>query len=121
MENKSNKIFINGLISKDVPDSTPEFILGQGSIQVASLIAWLQENRDKEFAKSGWINYKIMKSKSTGKRYVEVDTWAKQVPQAHGPETVDMPIKVPPMNVSIPKSNNPYDGAEEILPSDLPF
>lgn len=70
----NEKIFISGFYSKDVPDSAPEFILGQGALHVGKLAQWLQENENLADDR-GYINYKILSSKSTGARYVEVDTW----------------------------------------------
>lgn len=69
-----DKIFVNGLVSKDVADNAPEWILGKMSIQVNELINWLEKNR-KIQDDNGWINLTVKRSKSTGKRYIEVDTW----------------------------------------------
>ena len=73
-ETKKEKIFVNGLVSKDVPPTAPEWILGKLSIQVDDLGMWLKNN-DKLADANGWINITVMRSKSTGKRYIEVDTW----------------------------------------------
>lgn len=77
MENKT-KIFVNGLLSKDVPDTAPEFILGKNSIKVDDLINWLQENRHLA-DENGWINTITKRSQTTGKRYIEVDTWKRPI------------------------------------------
>ena len=75
---KREKIFVDGMISKEVPESAPEFILGQGSFNVDRLINFLNNNRqygmpDKD--KNVWLNYKILRSKTSGKRYVELDMY----------------------------------------------
>jgi hypothetical protein len=76
---ENTKIFVNGLLSKDVPDTAPEFILGKNSIKVNDLIQWLQENRHLA-DENGWINTITKRSQSTGKRYIEVDTWKREQP-----------------------------------------
>lgn len=79
MENKSNKVFLNGIISKEVPETAPDFILGNLSINVNDLISWLMDARTKDYCKNGWINAQIKrglpKGDEPGKRYIEVDTW----------------------------------------------
>lgn len=71
----ADKIFVNGLISKDIPETTPEFILGKNSIHVDSLIKWLQEVGKGLADEKGYVNTVTLRSKTTGKRYIEVDTW----------------------------------------------
>lgn len=72
-----NKIFVNGLISKEVPETAPEFILGKMSIKVSELSKWLEDN--KGIADNDWINLTILRSRNTGKRFIEVDTYKKEV------------------------------------------
>lgn len=74
MNEQTEKTFINGLISKDVADTAPEWILGKMSIQVDDLKRWLNDN-DKLADENGWINLTVKRSQKTNKRYVEVDTW----------------------------------------------
>lgn len=71
---ETEKIFVNGLISKDVADTAPEWILGKMSISVNELINWLEKNRKLQ-DENGWINLTVKRSQKTGKRYIEVDTW----------------------------------------------
>lgn len=68
-----DKIFVNGLISKEVEETAPAFILGKLSISVDNLIKWL-ETEGKKNANNGWLNLTIKKSQ-LGKRYIEVDTY----------------------------------------------
>lgn len=75
----ADKIFVNGLISKDIPETTPEFILGKNSIHVDSLIKWLQEVGKGLADEKGYINTVTLRSKSSGKRYIEVDTWKPKI------------------------------------------
>jgi len=70
----ADKIFVNGLISKDIPDTAPDYILGKHSIKVQDLINWLEANKHLADA-NGWINTITKRSQSTGKRFIEVDTW----------------------------------------------
>ncbi len=72
--NKPAKVFVSGLISKDIPDTTPEWILGRLSVKMEDLYLWLRENKGMA-DENGWINLTILRSKTTGKRYIEVDTW----------------------------------------------
>jgi len=78
-EEKKPTIFINGLISNDVADTAPEWILGKGAINVPQLAEWLELNKALANEK-GYINYTVKRSKNTGKRFVEVDTY-KAVPK----------------------------------------
>lgn len=73
----TDKIFVNGLISKEVPETAPEFILGKMSIKVSELSKWLEDN--KTVAENDWINLTILRSRTTGKRYIEVDAYKKEV------------------------------------------
>lgn len=99
------KIFVNGLISVEVPQTAPEWILGKNSIKVDELIKWLQEN--KHLAnEAGYINTVTKASKTTGKRYIEVDTW-----KAQGEVKIEKEVVVPP-------SNNDTGEAEA---GDIPF
>jgi hypothetical protein len=70
---KRDKIFVNGMTSFDVPDTTPDFILGKGSFKVDDLINFLNDHKD--YAIDGYLNYTILRSKTSGKRYVELDMW----------------------------------------------
>jgi len=79
--NKPAKIFVSGLISKDIPESTPEFILGRLSVKMEDLYLWLRENKGLA-DENGWVNLTILRSKTTGKRYIEVDTWKPTKPEA---------------------------------------
>ena len=72
--NKPAKVFVSGLISKDIPETTPEWILGRLSVKMEDLYLWLRENKGMA-DENGWINLTILRSKTTGKRYIEVDTW----------------------------------------------
>lgn len=70
----AEKIFINGLISKDISDTTPDWILGRLSVKVEDLQKWLTENSALQ-DENGWINLTVKRSEKTGKRFIEVDTW----------------------------------------------
>lgn len=86
----AEKIFVNGFISKDVPDTAPDFILGKGAVHVPSLIEWLITNKGLADDK-GYINITTLRSKTTGKRYTEVDTYKKPVPPVEEPKEAVVP------------------------------
>lgn len=69
-----NKIFVSGLISKDLSSNTPDFILGKNSIEVDQLIEWLQ-TIGKKHAVNGWINTVTKFSDKSKKRYIELDLY----------------------------------------------
>jgi hypothetical protein len=69
---KQEKIFVNGFISKDVPETAPEFILGNASINIKSFMDFLLAN--EKYAVNGWINLSTKRSKD-GKRYTELDLY----------------------------------------------
>ena len=74
MDNNNGKqvIFIDGIYSDDVNPNAPEYIMGQGSINLEKLITFATAH--KHIAINGIIKYTIKKAKS-GKRYVEVDQY----------------------------------------------
>lgn len=78
----TDKIFVNGIISHEVPDTAPDFILGKFSLNTNELINWLSHNRMLG-DENGYIRCTVLRSKSTGKRYVEVDQW-KPAPKDDG-------------------------------------
>jgi hypothetical protein len=101
-------VFVNGLISKDVADTTPEWILGKMDIDVENLIIWLSTT-GRQVATNGWINAQVKRSKKTGKRYIEVedDSWKTKGKVEIKKESPD--IVVPKMDTG------------EINPNDIPF
>lgn len=107
MENKI--IFVNGLESKDVSDTTPEWILGKMSINVETMIKWLSTT-GREVAKNGYIDAQVKRSKKTGKRYIEVedDSW-KTKGKAEVKKEVREDVVIPNMDTG------------EIDPDSIPF
>lgn len=87
---ETEKIFVNGLISKDVADTAPEWILGKMSISVNELINWLEKNRKLQ-DENGWINLTVKRSQKTGKRYIEVDTWKPEKPVEEKKDNFTLP------------------------------
>lgn len=77
-------IYVDGLYSNEVSDKAPEFILGSLSIEPMKLATWLQANQKLQNEK-GYIKLVVKRSKSTGKRYVSVDTWKKSEEQPPTP------------------------------------
>lgn len=108
----AEKIFVNGIISKDVPDTTPEWILGKTTIHVTSLKEWLNANGHLADEK-GYINTVTLRSKSTGKRYIEVDTWkpTRQEVQVVGADDITAEFIQPVVNVDL----------GEVSPESVPF
>lgn len=91
--NKTEKVFVNGLISKEIPPTTPEFILGKMSCKAEDLYNWLRENKGLA-DENGWINFTILRSKTSGKRYIEVDTWKPTKQVEEKPDLVMPEVKV---------------------------
>lgn len=91
-----DKIFLNGIISKDIPETAPAWILGKFSMNVPELKKWLDDNSQR-LMDNGWINFVIKKSEKTGKRYIEVDTYKPVKPIETLPEvkvdTGEVPTK----------------------------
>lgn len=69
-----DKVFIDGYITRDIPDTMPLFILGAGAIHADKMIKWLQENK-KYADKGGWIPYQTLRSKEKGTRYSVIDMY----------------------------------------------
>jgi hypothetical protein len=105
---ETEKTFVNGLISKDVADTAPEWILGKMSMQVNELINWLEKNRKLQ-DENGWINLTVKRSQKTGKRYIEVDTWKpKAEPVDEKKDTFTLP-EVTVDTGEVPASQLPKD------------
>lgn len=111
----AEKIFVNGFISKDVPAAAPDYVLGKASLHVEGLMKWLEDN--KGLAENGYINITTLRSKTTGKRYTEVDTYKKPVA-----ETAEPTPEVKTGGYTGPELGSPtdYDGSESNL-SKIPF
>lgn len=108
----AEKIFVNGFISNDVPATAPDFILGKGAFHVPSLLKWLTENKNLADEK-GYINITTLRSKTTGKRYTEVDTYRRPVADAEPEQAV-------PQTGGYEFPSIDYDGGEA-KPGDIPF
>ena len=76
-QNKQEIILVDGLYSNEVSDKAPEYILGSLSVQPEKLALWLQANLHLKNEK-GYINLIVKRSKTTGKRYISVDTFKKK-------------------------------------------
>jgi len=70
---KQEKVFVNGFISKDVPDTAPDFILGNSSVNIKSFVDFLLAN--EKYAVNGWLNMTTKRSSKDGKRYTELDLY----------------------------------------------
>lgn len=122
----TEKIFISGFYSSDVADTAPAWLLGKGSLHADKLAQWLTEN--KQLAdKDGFIRYTVKKSQSTGKRYVEVDTWVKPS-QSLQPDGTPYPQDSNGAVAAIQNGSHPLPTSddiqypdEDINPEDIPF
>lgn len=114
----ADKIFVDGLISKEVADTAPDFILGKLSINIDNLKAFL--DKSKGYAVNGWLNATILKSKG-GKRYIELDLyqWNKdqEKKMAAELEGIDQAVHTQSSTMT---SVQP-DGTEPINLQDVPF
>lgn len=64
----SDNKFIPGLFFKDPHQNAPDFVMAKGSIKVADLRAWLDQ-QDGE-----WVNFDLKRSRE-GKPYAQIDDW----------------------------------------------
>ncbi len=72
MENKKDKIFVDGLGFKKPRENAPDFVKGNISINVPRLQAFLETHgKGKE-----WLNCDLKKSQG-GKLYIELNVWEK--------------------------------------------
>jgi len=70
---EDNIIFVDGFYSNDIDPSTPDFILGKGSIHPAKLRKFLDDN-EQFVDKAGYLHYTIKRS-NAGSRYISLDLW----------------------------------------------
>lgn len=77
--NQNQTIFVEGMYSNEVSEKAPEWLLGSLSIQPEKLAMWLQANLALKNEK-GYINLIVKRSKTTGKRFISVDTYKKPSP-----------------------------------------
>lgn len=106
------KIFVNGMISKEVNEKAPDFIMGELSIKVPDLIIWLQ-TVGAQNATNGWINLTVKKSK-LGKRYIEVNNY-----KAENAVVAQVKPTAPVTPSGLTTSDIDY--GEVINPNDIPF
>ena len=64
----SDNKFISGLFFKDPHENAPDFVMVKGSIKIADMRAWLDQ-QDGE-----WVNFDLKRSRE-GKPYAQIDTW----------------------------------------------
>lgn len=60
--------FIPGLFFKDPHENAPDFVMAKGSIKIADMRAWLDQ-QDGE-----WVNFDLKRSRE-GKPYAQIDDW----------------------------------------------
>jgi len=65
---KTEKVFVDGLIAKKPRDTAPEWVKLNISIKREDLVRWLDDRQDE------WINIQVCEARS-GKWYAEVDMW----------------------------------------------
>ena len=78
----TEKIFVDGYITNEIPNTAPDFILGKGAFHVKKLPEFLKKN--EHLAVNGWLNFSTLRSKAKGTRYTEVDTFAYDKRQEQG-------------------------------------
>ena len=66
------KIFIQGLFTKEPPEGSPPWVMFSLTINKVELIDWLLQKH-----KGDWVNAQVCRSKSTGKFYAEENQWRK--------------------------------------------
>lgn len=70
MENKPEKVFVDGINVQFPSDKAPEYILLKMGFNSAKFFRWCQDHQDDK----GWVNITIKKS-TKGTIYGELDTW----------------------------------------------
>jgi hypothetical protein len=74
MEEKKEKVFVDGMIFKTPDENTKEkapWIKGKISFKADEFIAFLQKHKSE----TGWVNVDLKKSKEKGTLYLELNTW----------------------------------------------
>ena len=70
MEEKKEKIFVDGVRFEKPREGAPEFVKGRLSFKVDEAVAFLQKHKTE----SGWVNADLKKS-AGGKLYLELNTF----------------------------------------------
>lgn len=82
-------IFADGFYSYDIPDTTPEFVLGKSAIKVHEFLKFLEEN--KQYAVNGFLYLQTLRSKK-GERYTKLDLFSYQNAQKSSSEAQNQPV-----------------------------
>lgn len=121
MEEKKEKIFVDGMRYSKPMAGSPEFVKGNFGVKVVDNIVFMMQNTDgidvnnpavlkcvqylRSVADTKWINYKFLKSKNNN-LYLELNTWK---PNPSHKKAIDDAI-------------NGFDNPEEdIKPEEIPF
>lgn len=70
-QDKTEKVFLDGISFEYPSDKAPDFILLKGAISGQKLFRFCQEHQNER----GFINFEVKRSKNTGKLYAELNTW----------------------------------------------
>ncbi len=81
---KPEPIFVDGIFIKDIPDTAPEYILADYSINIDKFKAWLDLHSGK--AVRGWLNITVKKSQA-GKKYAQLNTYRPQESTSDAPQS----------------------------------
>lgn len=82
-------IFADGFYSYDIPDTTPEFVLGKSAIKVHEFIKFLEEN--KQYAVNGFLYLQTLRSKK-GDRYTKLDLFSYDKAQQGSSQPQNQPV-----------------------------
>jgi len=69
-EQKTDKIFADGIIFKKKDDKAPDFVKGHLAIKASEAVAFIEKYKKED----GWLNLDLKKSQG-GKLYLELNTW----------------------------------------------
>lgn len=125
MDEKERPIFIDGYITRDIPETAPLWILGSGAIHAKKMMQWLKDN--EQYAdKGGWIPYQTLRSKEKGTRYSVIDMYqvnkSKETQKPSVEPKYDMTPKEQINEASSQKLfNSPLSEEEHIRLDDIPF
>ena len=100
--------FIDGLRFKEPNERAPEYVKAKGSIKVADLLAWLQQQSGE------WVNFDVKVSQS-GNWYASVNEWKpQQTGGGHGGSRGSAPQRQRPQPATAP-------AVDEFVDDDIPF
>ncbi len=111
------KIFVNGYVTQDIPETAPDYILGKASIKVTDFRKWLDEN--EKYAVRGYLNIVTKRSKEKQVRYSELDLYSYKQAQEESSLPPDVVAELKAARENEIMARKARD--TEVIMSDTPF